>query len=217
MELELVIFDNDGVLVASEHLANRILSELLTEAGIPTTPEESVRRYLGTSLPQVREIVEAGTGRPLPDDFEDAYHRRLFRLFETELAAVEGVREVVERVRAAGIPTCVASSGSRERIRRSLGAVGLWPLFAGAVFSAEDSEVGRGKPAPDLFLHAAREMGADPSRTAVVEDSPRGVEAANAAGAISFGYAGRTPPEKLDAATGGTFERMEALPAMLGV
>lgn len=217
MELELVIFDNDGVLVASEHLANRILSNLLTEAGIPTTPEESVRRYLGTSLPQVREIVEDGAGRPLPDDFEDAYHRRLFRLFETELEPVEGVREVVERVRAAGIPTCVASSGSRERIRRSLGVVDLWPLFAGSVFSAEDPEVGRGKPAPDLFLHAAREMGADPARTAVVEDSPRGVEAANAAGAISFGYAGRTPSEKLDAATGGTFERMEALPAMLGV
>jgi HAD superfamily hydrolase (TIGR01509 family) len=205
---DLVIFDNDGVLVDSEPAANRILADLLTGYGRPTTYEDAVAEHLGTSLARVRATVEAA-GTPVPADFEDEYHRRLFAAFDGGLAAVPGVAEALGTL---GAPICVASSGSHERIRRALRAVGLAGRFDGRVFSAED--VARGKPAPDLFLHAARSLGASPARCAVVEDSPLGVEAAIAAGMTAFGYAGLTPAGRLAAAPV-VFARMAELPGLL--
>jgi HAD superfamily hydrolase (TIGR01509 family) len=114
---------------------------------------------------------------------------------------------------AIAMPTCVASSGHHERIRVSLEAAGLLARFAGRIFSAQD--VARGKPAPDLFLHAARACGANPARCAVVEDSRSGVDAANAAGMTAFGFARVTPAAALSHATGGVFTDMQELPALL--
>ena len=208
---DLVIFDNDGVLVDSELHANQILCELATELGWPMTREECTAEFLGTSMASVRKRIEARLGRPLPPDFEDRYHARLFDVFRTRLTPMPGVVDALERI---SIPTCVASSGTHERIRHALKTTGLFTRFAGRIFSAED--VKRGKPAPDLFLHAARSLDVDPSRCAVIEDSPPGIAAANAAGMTPFGFAYVTPAERLRDATGGVFRSMSELPALLG-
>ena len=208
---DLVIFDNDGVLVDSEPHANRILSEILIAAGCPMTREECIAAFMGTSLATVRQTVEARFRTALPPEFEKLYHDRLFEVFAAELTAIPGVAAALDRIT---LPTCVASSGTHARIRLALTVTGLLPRFEGRIFSAQD--VTRGKPAPDLFLHAARSLGVDPKRCAVIEDSPLGVEAANAAGMTAFGFAAMTPPDRLRHATGGVFCSMETLPALLG-
>jgi len=206
-----VIFDNDGVLVDSEPHANRVLAGLLTECGVPTTYEESLREYVGSSIPRVRLIAEEQLGRTLPDDFEARYYDALFERMRSGLEAIPGVREAVESL---ALPSCVASSGSHERIELSLRLTGLLDLFRERLFSADDVE--HGKPAPDLFRLAARSLGAAPERCAVVEDSPLGIEAANAAGMTSFGYAASTPWDRLREASGGVFTTMAQLPSLLG-
>jgi HAD superfamily hydrolase (TIGR01509 family) len=208
----LVIFDNDGVLVDSERLANTILAELLTEAGLPYTLDEAVRDFMGGSMALMRRSAEEKLGSPLPADLEDRYHRRLFEGF-ADLQAVKGVAEVLDHLDAAGTPYCLASSGTHERIRTALTAVGFWDRFAGRVYSAED--VAHGKPAPDLFLHAAAGQGIEPARCVVIEDSPLGVAAANAAGMTVLGFAAMTPADKL-AGADAVFHEMTALPALLG-
>jgi HAD superfamily hydrolase (TIGR01509 family) len=190
--VELVILDNDGVLVDSEPIANRVLASLLTEYGDPTTYEQAVERYMGTNLAYVREVVEPELGTALPGDFEARYHRELFARMRTELRAVSGVAAALDAI---DVATCVASSGTHERIELALRTAGLYERFAGRLFSADDVE--RGKPAPDLFLHAAARMGVEPGRCVVVEDSPYGVTAARAAGMTVIGYAAMTPAERL--------------------
>jgi HAD superfamily hydrolase (TIGR01509 family) len=207
---DLVIFDNDGVLVDSEWHANGILADLLCEAGLPATRESCIAEYMGSTLARVREIASRRLGHPLPADLEDRYHTRLFEAFRTRLTAVPGVEAALDRI---ATPTCVASSGTHERIRLALTTTGLLSRFEGRIFSAED--VARGKPEPDLFLHAATTLGAVPERCAVIEDSPLGVEAANRAGMTAFGFARMTPAARLRDATGGVFTAMEELPFLL--
>jgi HAD superfamily hydrolase (TIGR01509 family) len=206
-----VIFDNDGVLVDSERLANTILAELLTEAGLPYTFEETVRDFMGGSMVSMRQLAEAKLGSPLPAELEDRYHQRLFEGF-AQLQPVPGVREVLDQLDAEGITYCVASSGTHRRIRTALTAVGFWGRFEGRIFSSED--VRHGKPAPDLFLHAATSMGVKPAECVVVEDSPLGVAAANAAGIKVFGFAAMTAPGKL-ASADAIFRDMTALPDLI--
>ena len=158
---DLVIFDNDGVLVDSERHANGILAGLLTECGLPCTREDCIRDYMGSTMTRVREIAETRLGRTLPRDLEDRYHAQLFEVFRTDLTAVPGVTDVLTRLTT---PTCVASSGTHERIRLALTTTGLLKHFDGRIFSAQD--VTRGKPEPDLFLHAARVLGIPPARCA---------------------------------------------------
>lgn len=189
---ELVIFDNDGVLVDSEPIANRILAELLTASGWPTTYEDSLRDYMGGSLKLVRDTVEPQLGRALPAELEDQYHQLLFTRMRTELTAVSAVREALEQIE---LPVCVASSGAHPRIELALKTVGLFDRFAGHIYSADDVE--RGKPNPDLFLYAASQLGIQPEHCVVIEDSPLGVTAAKAAGMTVIGYAGMTPAERL--------------------
>ncbi|UZJ30695.1 HAD family hydrolase [Streptomyces endophytica] len=215
MRYDLVIFDNDGVLVDSEPLSNTILAGYLTELGHPTSYEESIRDYMGSAMHRVHEIVLERTGRRLPGDFDEVFHGRVFAAFERELQPVPGVTDILEKLAADGIPYCVGSSGSHERIRVGHRTTGLDRWFGPErVFSSQD--VGRGKPAPDLFLHAAREMGVAPERCAVVEDSPLGVQAAVAAGMDVFGFTAMTPGARL-AEAGATelFGRMTELPDLL--
>ncbi|WP_344839933.1 HAD family phosphatase [Kribbella ginsengisoli] len=207
----LVIFDNDGVLVDSERLANGILAELLTEAGLPYTFEEAVRDFMGGSMASMRTMAEAKLGSPLPADLEDRYHERLFAGF-ARLEPIPGVREVLDQLDAEGIRYCLASSGTHRRIHTALTAVGFWDRFEGRIFSSED--VAHGKPAPDLFLHAAATMGVAPAGCVVVEDSPLGVAAANAAGMRVFGFAAMTDPAKLATATQ-VFHKMTDLPELI--
>jgi HAD superfamily hydrolase (TIGR01509 family) len=200
MRYDLVIFDNDGVLVDSEPISNTILAAYLTELGHPTSYEESVRDYMGSAMHRIHELVQERSGQRLPEDFDDVFHGRVFAAFERELQPVPGAVQVLEKLAADEVPYCVASSGSHERIRVGHRKTGLDRWFDdGRVFSSQD--VGRGKPAPDLFLHAAERMGVAPERCVVVEDSPLGVRAANAAGMDVYGFTAMTPAAKLTGAT----------------
>ncbi|OKJ57545.1 HAD family hydrolase [Streptomyces sp. CB02261] len=215
MRYDLVIFDNDGVLVDSEPISNTLLAGYLTELGHPTSFEESVRDYMGSAMHRIHEVVEERSGQRLPADFDEIFHARVFAAFQAELEAVPGVEEVLKRLSQSGVPYCVASSGSHERIRVGHRKTGLDAWFRDEiVFSAED--VGRGKPSPDLFLHAAARMGVAPERCVVVEDSRLGVQAALAAGMDVYGFTAMTPEEKLSGAAG-FFRGMEELPAILGL
>ncbi|WP_328915347.1 MULTISPECIES: HAD family hydrolase [unclassified Streptomyces] len=213
MRYELVIFDNDGVLVDSEPISNQILADCLTEVGHPTTYEDSIRDFMGAAVHRVHDVVLERSGQTLPEGFNDAFHARVFAAFERELKPVDGVDVVLEKLAASGVPYCLASSGNHDRIRVALRTTGLYDRFdESRIFSSQD--VGRGKPAPDLFLHAARTMGVAPERCAVVEDSPLGVQAARAAGMDVYGFTAMTPAAKLAAATA-LFGSMTELPDLL--
>ena len=200
MRYNLVIFDNDGVLVDSEPISNQLLAAYLTELGHPTTYEDSLRDYMGAAMHRVHDLVQERTGQQLPADFDDVFHSRVFAAFARELKPVTGAVDVLEKLTADEVPYCVASSGSHERIRVGHRTTGLDRWFDdGRIFSSQD--VGRGKPAPDLFLYAAERMGVDPERCVVVEDSPLGVQAAVAARMDVLGFTAMTPAERLDGAT----------------
>lgn len=209
---DLVIFDNDGVLVDTEPLANQVLTELLAGFGWNLTEEDCVRRFLGTDLASVRRRAEAHLGRALPADFEDRYHDELFASFPSRLRAVPGAKEAAGCLARQGWQLCVASSGSRRRIRLTLALTGLADAFGDRLFSADD--VAAGKPAPDLFLLAATSLGVPPQRCVVVEDSPAGVAAARAAAMTVYAYSGFTPTSRLGDAHV-VFEDMAKLPALL--
>ncbi|OIV37287.1 hydrolase [Mangrovactinospora gilvigrisea] len=196
MRYDLIILDNDGVLVDSEPISNRILAGYLTELGHPTSYEDSLRDYMGAAVHRVHDLVRERSGQRLPEDFDATLHARVFDAFARELTPVDGAPELLGTLDGLGVPYCVASSGTHQRIRVALARTGLLPHFTDArIFSAED--VGRGKPAPDLFLHAAEKMGADPARCLVVEDSPLGVAAARAAGMDVYGFTAMTPAARL--------------------
>ncbi|AEY90859.1 hydrolase [Streptomyces hygroscopicus subsp. jinggangensis 5008] len=209
MRYDLVIFDNDGVLVDSEPISNRLLAAYLTELGHPTSYEDSIRDYMGSAMHRIHDLILERTGQRLPVDFDEVFHARVFAAFERELRPVPGVAGVLEKLAADGVPYCVASSGSHARIRVGHRTTGLDRWFPEErIFSSED--VGRGKPAPDLFLHAAERMGVAPGRCVVVEDSPLGVQAAVAAGMDVCGFTAMTPAAKL-AGAGQLFSRMDQL------
>lgn len=209
--MEHVIFDCDGVLVDSEHLAAPILAETLTELGLPTTPEDVDRDFKGRSWESGLEVIERRRGEPAWPELRERYRARLFAAFDEQLTAVEGIAEALDAI---DLPHCVASSGDHERIRRGLDATGLRARFPDeAIFSADD--VAHGKPAPDLFLHAAERMGFAPAATVVVEDSPAGVQAGRAAGMTVLGYAGRCDPAELEADGAIAFASMAELPGLL--
>jgi HAD superfamily hydrolase (TIGR01509 family) len=191
----LVIFDCDGVLVDSEPLSCRSLSEALHGVGLPISPQECSDAFIGRSWMSVEAIVAERLGRAVPASLQADYRTRMTAAFEAELEAVPGIGAAIDAVEAMGHATCVASSGPLEKMRHSLGLTGLYERFDGRIFSAWD--VPNGKPAPDLFLHAAATMGFDPEDVAVVEDAPVGIEAARAARMRAIGYAGRTERELL--------------------
>jgi HAD superfamily hydrolase (TIGR01509 family) len=207
----LVIFDCDGVLVDSEGIANRILAERLTAIGLPTSTEEAMHEYMGRSMPSCLEQIEEKLQRPVPSGWVDDLRARTFDAFERGLRAVPGVEAALDKI---SVPTCVASSGDREKMQTTLALTGLLPRFEGRLFSASD--VGRGKPFPDLFLHAAASMGVSPQACAVVEDTVPGVSAGRAAGMKVFGFARHAAADALSAAGAQVFSRMESLPELLG-
>jgi HAD superfamily hydrolase (TIGR01509 family) len=209
--IRLVIFDCDGVLVDSERISVRIDVVVLAELGWVMTEADVVERFMGRTDEYMAAEIEAHLGRPLPANWEEPFKRLYREAFEAGLKPVSGILEVLDEI---ATPTCVASSGTHERIRYTLGLTGLYTRFVGRIFSA--SEVARGKPAPDLFLHAANRMGADPSECAVVEDSRYGIEAARAAGMRAFGYAGGlTPRHRLEGIGTVVFQDMRELPRLL--
>lgn len=209
-----VIFDCDGVLVDSETIANEVCAAAMTEAGFAITPQECRRRYLGMTMRALIQDAEASWGRRFPPGWQEDYNRRVHARLEAEVTAIPGVADAVDAVVAAGWPVAVASSSGHAKIALNLGRTGLAARFTGRVFSGQD--VAHGKPAPDVYLLAARSLGVDPAHCIAIEDSPNGVRAAVAAGMRVLGYAAETDPAELAGLGAGVFTDMAQLPALIG-
>ena len=208
---DLVIFDCDGVVVDSERITHDVFGAFVRSLGVSMSGEEMHQHFLGRRLAECVAIVEQLTGRPVPPGALDGYKADRDRVLREQVVPIEGIREVLKGLT---IPYCIASSGDHDKMKITLGATRLLPLFEGRLFSA--TEVPNGKPAPDVFLYAARRMGASPERTAVIEDSINGVLAGRAAGMTVFGFAGLTPSAKLlDAGAAAIFTHMRELPVLL--
>jgi HAD superfamily hydrolase (TIGR01509 family) len=215
--IELVIFDCDGVLVDSEITSCRCLAASLCEQGYGIDEAGVRERFLGVSDRAMLDEVERELGRPLPQDFLARLERDTLKAFELELQPIEGVNLALERL---SLPCCVASSSDSKRIRRSLELTDLWDRVVPHVFSA--AMVANGKPAPDLFLYAAAQMGASPGRSLVIEDSEVGVRAAKAAGMLVFGFTGGSHarhaafgPQLEAAGADLVFDHMTRLPSLI--
>lgn len=215
-DLQLVIFDCDGVLVDSETISNDVLARMLTDEGLETTLAESRRAYQGLLLSEVLELAQQKLGRTLASDWLERYERVRSEAFRSELRAVPGAVETVELVCASGLAVCVASQGKLEKTRLSLDITGMRGLFPEeALFSAYG--VPRGKPHPDLFLHAAAAMGVEPAHCVVVEDTPSGVIAGVSAGMRVFGYAADSDEIALREAGATTIHALDGLHELLGL
>jgi HAD superfamily hydrolase (TIGR01509 family) len=216
VNFDLVIFDCDGVLVDSEVISCRAHAQTLTRHGYPITSEQVFHRFLGRSTRQANMEVEAELGRALSDDFHVQLQDELFRTFEADLEAVPYIDVALDGIER---PVCVASSGSHQRMRVTLGRTRLYDRFAPNIFSA--SQVTNGKPAPDLFLFAAKQMNVAPERCIVIEDSAPGIAGALAAGMPVLGFHGGSHcregyGQKLhDAGAAMIFNDMRQLPGLI--
>jgi len=208
--LDLVIFDCDGVLVDSEPISNRVLADLLTEIGLPTTLEQSLRLFLGKSWKDNFLIIQERLGRTPPQELYEIYTNRMYQAFEAELKPVSGIESALDQI---SLKTCVASSGPHMKIRKTLGVTGLLPRFENHIFSADDVE--NGKPAPDLFLYACEKMGSKSSSSVVVEDALPGVKSALSAGMTVLAYTPSGDVNNLKKHGVATFEDMLQLPNIL--
>ncbi len=212
MRPRLVVFDMDGVLVDSERIANRIFHAMLVEQGVLLSLEQAMRRYIGRSMAFAVSDIEKSFGIVLPPDFAETERAKVLAAYEGELQAVAGVPELLEGL---DLPFCLASSSDPPRIQRSLELCALAAHFEGRCFSA--SQVANGKPAPDLFLFAAAQMGFAPADCVVIEDSLAGLAAAKAAGMKAYAYAGAGHTDRGElAATGAVVvDRMAELAKVL--
>jgi HAD superfamily hydrolase (TIGR01509 family) len=187
VRFDAILFDFDGVLLESEYELNRVMAELLTSLGHPTTAEDATRHFTGLSGQQFLDAVEARIGMSLPPEFHDGMRERSRRALSEGMAAVGGAVEFV-RALPSGLPKAVASSSSTRWVRTHLNHLGLSDAFEPHIYSGRE-HVTHGKPAPDLYLHAARELGVDIRRALIIEDSKVGATAALASGALVIGLA----------------------------
>jgi HAD superfamily hydrolase (TIGR01509 family) len=214
--IKAVVFDCDGVLVDSEIINNAVFAELVTRAGLPTTLEQSIERYMGRATVECVADVERELGRPIGFDLPAEYEREVLARQHTELTAVDGVRELLDLLRAAAVPVCVASSGTPPEIAFRLRVTGLTGYFGEHLYSA--SMVARGKPEPDLFLLAADRIGVDPADCVLIEDSPFGVRGGRAAGMTVIGLAALAAADTLRAAGAEhVVTAMAQVPPLLGL
>jgi HAD superfamily hydrolase (TIGR01509 family) len=209
--VELVIFDCDGVLVDSEPLGIEVDLQMLAELGWRLSEAEAIERFVGRSEKHMLAEIERHLGRQLPPGWQREYQQLCRDTFASRLLAVDGILEALDRIE---VETCVASSGDHARMRYTLGLTGLYERFEGRIFSA--TEVAHGKPAPDLFLHAADHMGVAPAACVVVEDSHWGVQAAQAANMRVLAYAGGvTAADALSGPGATVFYDMRDLPGLI--
>jgi HAD superfamily hydrolase (TIGR01509 family) len=194
-DIDLVIFDCDGVLVDSEPITNRVLAQMIDELGIPMTMHDMQENFVGRSMALCCNLIEEMLGRSLPVDFLEQYRLRTTAAWTAELKAIRGVETVLDALESRNIPFCVASSSSHHEMRTTLGLTGLLPRFDNKLFSV--TEVPAAKPAPDVYLYAASRYATAPSKCCVVEDSPTGVRAGAAAGMRVYGYCELTPRDRL--------------------
>jgi HAD superfamily hydrolase (TIGR01509 family) len=207
MDFDLIIFDCDGVLVDSETLANALLRDALEEHGLDMTVEQVVATYVGRSMAAVVSISEEMLGNKLPVDFLDTLQIKTFALFDEKLKAIPGVEKVLKELQNRKIKFCIASSGSFDKINKTLGITRLRDYFEDRIYNS--SQVRRGKPYPDLYLYAADQMDVEPARCLVIEDSLPGIQGGVAAGMEVMAYSVRGEDEKFKKAGGLVFNDME--------
>jgi HAD superfamily hydrolase (TIGR01509 family) len=183
--MSLIIFDCDGVLVDSEIIAHQLLAQMMTDLGHPMIAAESIQKFAGRSLADTLPLLEAILGRRLPDHLGQKYGALLLQRLRRDLKPVNGAKEAITQLACL---RCVASSSSLERIHLSLEVTGLASLFGSNVFSV--GQVAHGKPAPDLYLFAARTLAVSPENCIVIEDSAVGVKAGRSAGMRVIGFTG---------------------------
>jgi beta-phosphoglucomutase-like phosphatase (HAD superfamily) len=212
---KLVIFDCDGVLVDTERVANRVLAEVMTDLGIAMDGPTCQRTFMGRTLESVQTMAEEMCGKKLPGDWPDQIREKDLKAFAAGIDPIAGIRDVIAFLNDRGIPYCVGSSGKYEKMHATLGSAGLLDLFRDVLFSAQDCAAG--KPAPDIFLLAAKGMGVEPTRCAVVEDSVPGVMAARSAGMRVYGYAADPACDRHAMTEAGAilFDDMSRLPDLL--
>jgi HAD superfamily hydrolase (TIGR01509 family) len=214
MELSLVIFDCDGVLVDSEPISNRVLAESISELGVEIGAAEVEAKFKGETLGTIRSVVESRLGHRVPEGWLETFDDRRAEAFAAELQPVPGARAAIEGARAAGLDVCVASQARLAKTKLTLGLTELIDLFdPDALFSS--ATVRRPKPAPDLFLHAAAARGHDPAACVVIEDSVTGVAAARAAGMRVLAYTPDPNDPALTEAGGEPFSDMHDVPRLI--
>ena len=207
-----IIFDCDGTLVDSEEVTNEIIAEMAGELGVKMTGEEATATFGGKTLDSVLYKMRELSGKEIPDDWLPRLIKKVSESWKTELNPVNGVRELLENL---NISICVASNGEPIHVNQSLEMTGLRGFFDGNIFCASD--VGVPKPAPDLFLYAAKKMGFKPEQCIVIEDSISGVMAANRAKIKVYGLVKMCSAEELENAGATPFTNMRNLPALLGI
>ena len=212
MKPECIIFDCDGTLVDSEELTNDIIAEMAGELGVKMTGKEATATFGGKTLDAVLYKMRELSGKEIPDDWLPRLIKEVSKAWKTELKPVDSVRELLESLE---IPICVASNGEPIHVNQSLEMTGLRDFFDGNIFCASD--VGVPKPAPDLFLYAAKKMGFKPKQCIVIEDSISGVMAASRAKIKVYGLVKMCSAEELENAGAIPFTNMLNLPALLGI
>ncbi|WP_207714418.1 HAD-IA family hydrolase [Scytonema sp. UIC 10036] len=210
MRAELVIFDCDGVLVDSEALGNRVLVEYVAEFGLALELEEAILLFKGCKMADCVAVIEQRLGRNMPPDFVTQLRARTAEVFERELRPVDGIDTALDKI---DLPICVASSGPVEKIKLALRLTNLLPRFEGRIFSSY--EIGSWKPAPDLFLYAAKHLGFEASSCTVVEDSILGVRAGVAAGMRVLGYIAWSERDLFETFKVPVFHSMYQLPSLV--
>lgn len=218
-ETKLVIFDCDGVLVDSEMLANKVFAEYLNAHGLNMTVDDVLENFVGLSLKTCKQMALDDHGVRLPDDFAEEVRQRTERALKGNVRGMPNLREAIAEI---GLPVCVASSGEISKMTLTLTTSGIFDLFEGKLHSA--TEVENGKPAPDLFLYAARSMGFAPQDCVVIEDSPYGIQGAVAAGMRALGFCGgghrdlmRDSPMLVEAGAEIVFDDMARLPGLVAM
>lgn len=214
MPPDMVIFDCDGVVVDSEPTTARVLISNLSRYGLLLTPQQLSEMFLGGTMMRIEEQAKA-MGAKLPDTWLDDTYTEVFAALAEEVEPIPGIVGVLDVLAAANIPVAIGSNGPHRKMHITLSRTGLAHRFGRHVYSREDVE--RPKPAPDVYLKAAREAGVPPDRCVVIEDSANGAKAAKAANMHCLGFAADTAPERLTPVVDDVFRSMSELPALLGL
>ncbi len=209
-----VIFDCDGVIVDSEMMTFDILVTEFAAHGLQVTRDDVAHDFVGGTMADVAVRARAAGAR-LPDDWVEDFYDRLYAILAQGVPLVAGITSVLDALDQAGIPYAIGSNGSDHKMQVTLGQHGLLPRFRGHLYSGQT--LGRPKPAPDLYLHAARQLGVAPQDCVVIEDSPTGARAARAAGIPCWGYDAHGDGDRLKAAGARLFHDMHDLPGLLGL
>lgn len=209
-----VIFDCDGVIIDSEAPTFELMQADLAAHGLHLTVQQIETKWIGGTVENVAEGARA-EGAMLPPDWVEDFYHRLYQRLAQDIPLIPGILGVLDALDAAGIPYAVGSNGTLAKMDITLGGQGLLPRFHGHVYSGQ--ALGRPKPAPDLYLHAAAALGVAPADCVVIEDSPPGARAARAAGMRCFGYAAHGANPRLAAEGAVLFATMDDLPGLLGL